>query len=179
MQRLCAICQQDLKQGVEQNGEHGVQHGAAQKRKRIEKETEKKNSAAKTTPPADPRHELVFGSCYQVYGLKYGARPVWAAWEGKGLQRFLKAHPRIPAEEIILKPPACKARRAKRVMSLGCNVSWLQLLHPHKIASFNGDFRLSQRPHITAFQPLLYVFNHTDVRLQNLLRREGKAATVG
>jgi hypothetical protein len=86
--------------GVERNGEHSVEHGAAQRRSENREKKIEKKPAAKTTPPADPRHTAVFSFCFEAFLAKYGQKPTWGAKEGKKLRDFLKEHPNLAAEEI-------------------------------------------------------------------------------
>jgi hypothetical protein len=68
--------------------------------KRTEKR-EKKPTAAKPAPPADPRHAAVFRSCFEAYQARYGAKPTWnGPVVGKTLRTFLLQHGAIPVEEI-------------------------------------------------------------------------------
>jgi hypothetical protein len=79
-----------------------VQHVGPQRRKENrEKTKEKRNHAAKPAPPVDCRQKSVFDSCYEAYRLRFSTAPTWAGREAKALQRFLRDHLGISAEEIV------------------------------------------------------------------------------
>src|SRR5262249_39918723 len=67
---------------------------------REKREERRTNSAAKTTPPADPRHKAAFDLCYELYRCRFGMTPTWGGHETKTLRVFLREHAGISAEEI-------------------------------------------------------------------------------
>jgi hypothetical protein len=76
----------------EQHREHGGQHGAAQRRSENRDRRNKKNPAAKTTPPADPRFQPFFSHAYDSYKAKHLRAPIWAGKDRNALKSLLRGH---------------------------------------------------------------------------------------
>ncbi|MBZ5701006.1 MAG: hypothetical protein LAN84_04095 [Acidobacteriia bacterium] len=87
----------------EQEGEHKGEHVTSQKRIENREQRKMKTPAAKTAPPADPRHKPFFDFAYEAYRVKHGQPPTWGAREGKTLKAFLKEHAVVPLEEWRLR----------------------------------------------------------------------------
>lgn len=83
-------------------GEQECEHKGEQKasQKILDTRDKRQRPAAKTAPPADPRHKEAFDSCFEAYRVRFGVVPTWAGREAKTLQGFLREHSSIPAEEI-------------------------------------------------------------------------------
>jgi hypothetical protein len=60
---------------------------------------EKKNPAAKTTPPSDPRHKSFFDFAYEAFRMKFMQPPSWGNAHANGLQAFLRRSPGATLEE--------------------------------------------------------------------------------
>lgn len=60
-----------------------------------------KNPAAKKASPPDPRHAVIFRSCYEAFKSRYRLTPTWGSKEGKRLSDFLKEHPNLEPGEIL------------------------------------------------------------------------------
>jgi hypothetical protein len=88
----------------QQHGEHDVQqHGqqiAPQMRIENKETRNRKNPAAKTAPPTDPRFRDMHDSSYEAYRSKHGQPPVWGGKDQKALQQFLKVQPRVTLVEF-------------------------------------------------------------------------------
>jgi hypothetical protein len=65
-----------------------------------QKRGERRTAAAKRAPLPDPRHKLVFDSCFELYRERFRAPPTWGGREGKTLQRFLRQHAGVSPGEI-------------------------------------------------------------------------------
>lgn len=74
------------------DGKENSQHGAAQKRiENRNRKKEKKNPAAKPTPPADPRREPFIEFAYRTFQLRFGQKPSWQGKDWQQLKNLLAA----------------------------------------------------------------------------------------
>jgi len=101
-------------QSVREDGEHSVEHGAAQKRKRIEKEKEKKEKIAPSAPPNV-------------------AAPLWAAFveHRKALRRPLTDH----AAELVqrkLERFAAAGHDPMQLLETAIERGWLTVFAPNE-----------------------------------------------
>jgi len=88
-------------QSVEEGVQHGVEHGAAQKRKRIKKENEKKkHGAAKPAPPADPRFQPFLEFAFGAFEQKHSQKPTWAGKDFKALSAMLASNNSLDGEQL-------------------------------------------------------------------------------
>jgi hypothetical protein len=83
----------------EQNGEHVVQHVATQKKLETREKKRKKNPAAKSAPPADPRFKSFYDFAYEAYRTRNVQPPVWGGKDRKNLEQFLAEQPHVVSEE--------------------------------------------------------------------------------
>jgi hypothetical protein len=84
----------------QQDGEHHVQHVAAQKKIDNKEQRKKKNPAANTAPPADPRFKPFYDFAYEAYRVKHGQPPTWNGKDQKRLQIFLAEQAQVTAPEF-------------------------------------------------------------------------------
>jgi hypothetical protein len=85
-------------QSVEDDVQHSVEHGAAQKRRRIEKETEKK--AAKPAAPADPRFQPFLDFAFRAFTQNHGQKPTWGGKDFKALSAMLASNRNLDSGEL-------------------------------------------------------------------------------
>lgn len=64
-----------------------------------ESKEEKKDLAAKITPPSDPRQKPFFDFAFEAFRMKFLQPPSWGAAHAKGLQAFLKRSPQVDLAE--------------------------------------------------------------------------------
>jgi hypothetical protein len=78
---------------LEQGAEHGLEQGAVRAPFREGEETQikRKNPAAKTAPPADPRFQPFYQFAYESFARKHnGRKPLWQGKDRNGLKNLLK-----------------------------------------------------------------------------------------
>ncbi len=77
-----------LEHGAEQGAQDGAVH--APFREGEERQTKRKNTAAKTAPLADLRFQPFFQFAYESFTCKHGRKPIWQGKDQKGLKNLLR-----------------------------------------------------------------------------------------